>query len=100
MPVSSVKKSPAKKPAKSAEPQGHTCDFCKKTFMQERSFLVHMCEIKRRWVAKDEQHVKLAFKVYLRFHDLNYTGRKTKTYDDFIRTSLYLAFVKFARYLI
>lgn len=49
---------------------------------------------------KDQQHVKLGFRVFLRFHEMNYVGRKQRTYEDFIRSQFYSAFTKFGRYLL
>lgn len=68
--------------------------------MNERIFLVHMCEQKRRWLDQDTKYVKLGFSVYKRFHEVNYRGHREKTFDDFIKSSFYTSFTKFGRYLL
>lgn len=44
--------------------------------------------------------MKLGFMVFQRFHEANYIGRKPKTFEEFIRSPLYIAFTKFGRYVI
>ena len=59
-----------------------------------------MCEQKRRWLDQDLKPVKLGFTVFKRFHDVNYRGRKEKTYEEFMHSQFYTSFVKFGRYLL
>jgi hypothetical protein len=93
--------SPKAKKAKVAEkPPEFTCDHCKKSFAGERSFLAHMCAQKIRWQDRDSKHVKLGFYVYSSFHAINYRHHRPKTYEDFVVSTLYTDFVKFARYLL
>jgi len=35
----------------------YACQYCHKEFKSERTLLVHACEQKRRWHAKDEKEV-------------------------------------------
>lgn len=88
--------------AEAVEPEApsYECAFCKKAYRRENAFLVHMCEQKQRFLNKDEKHVKLAFKVYSTFYQINYRGQKARTYDDFAKSKFYTAFVKFGRYLL
>ena len=79
----------------------YTCKFCNKSFTRERTLSSHMCEKKRRWMNKDEVESRIGFSVWLDF--LKYVSpntKKTKTFEDFVRSPDYLAFIKFANYLI
>jgi hypothetical protein len=99
MPASPVKQSPKAK-EQSPKTELYTCDFCKKSYKQEKSFLLHMCEQKRRWLDQDSKAVKLGFQVFQRFHEINYKGQRVKTYEDFMKSNFYTAFTKFGRYLL
>lgn len=77
-----------------------TCDYCNKDFVLERTFLVHMCERKRRWLDRDTKHVKLGFLVFQKFYSANYISRKDKTFEEFIRSEFYASFTAFGKYLI
>ena len=76
------------------------CEYCKKEFVRETSIEVHMCEPKRRRMAKDEPGVRLGFLAYIKFYEQAQGSAKLKTYDDFCDSSYYLAFVKFGRYCV
>ena len=76
------------------------CEYCKKDFVRESSIEVHMCEPKRRRMAKDEPGVRLGFLAYIKFYEQAQGSAKLKTYDDFCDSSYYLAFVKFGRYCV
>ena len=90
----------AKKLAEKAASPKFSCDYCHTSFSFENTLLVHVCEPKRRFVAQDDKYVKLGFYTYQRFHEINYVGRKEKTYAEFAASNLYLAFTKFGRYLL
>lgn len=87
---------------KTLEPKKvYTCDFCGKTTTKESVFLVHACEQKRRWFEKDLQHVRYALYAYQRFYKLQFPfNTKTPTYEEFMASRHYIAFVKFGKYLI
>lgn len=57
-----------------------------------------MCEPKRRWGQEKETWVQLGLKAYLRFYELTQGSAKTKSYENFVESSFYNAFVKFGRY--
>lgn len=81
--------------------QDYQCRFCGKAFTRERTLSSHMCERKRRWMNKDESASRIAFSVWLDF--MKYVSpntKKEKTIDDFIKSTDYIGFVKFANYLI
>ena len=78
----------------------HTCTYCKKDFRFESTFMAHRCEPKRRWLQEKEVGVQLGLQAYLRFYEITQGSAKLKNYADFVGSSLYLAFVKFGRYLV
>ena len=78
----------------------YVCKFCKKTFGSEQTLLTHLCEPKRRWNNRKEKNVQLAFRCFQHFFRITATNMKSeKTYDDFMTSKYYLAFVKFANYI-
>lgn len=79
--------------------QNHVCQFCNKRFVKESTLAAHLCENKRRYQQRDETGVRLAFQAYLRFYELTQGSDKKRTYDDFVRSSYYVAFTKFGRHL-
>ena len=81
--------------------QDYQCKFCGKSFTRERTLSSHMCEKKRRWMSKDDPASRIAFSVWTDF--MKYVSpqtKKPKTVDDFVNSSDYIGFVKFANYLI
>jgi hypothetical protein len=74
------------------------CEYCDKAFVREESIAVHMCETKRRYHERNEPGVRIALQAYLKFYE--HAGSRNKTYDDFVRSSYYRAFVKFGRYCV
>jgi hypothetical protein len=81
-------------------PAKFVCNFCEKEFQRESSLLNHSCEIKRRWINKEERYVKLGFLAYQRFYTLMQQITKDKTYEEFMRSNYYLAFTKFGRHIL
>jgi hypothetical protein len=77
----------------------YTCEHCGSGFMKESTLAVHMCEQKRRFLAKDEKHVILGYQTYVRFFQLSQKAKNVKTYDEFAKSQYYNAFVKFGSFL-
>lgn len=78
----------------------YECKFCKKSFGSEKTLITHLCEPKRRWENRKEKNVQLAFRCFQHFWRITSTNMKSeKTYDDFMNSKYYLAFVKFANYV-
>ena len=77
-----------------------TCEYCKKSFVRETSIEVHMCEPKRRRLAKDETGVRIGFQAYIKFYEMAQGSARLKTYEDFCESAYYKAFVKFGRYCV
>lgn len=74
-----------------------TCKWCEKGFRSERTLSAHMCPRKRRWADKDMTHVRLGYRVFQMFYELNTAVSKPKSIEDFIRSQYYEGFTKFGR---
>jgi len=61
--------------------------------------MVHMCEPKRRYMQRDEKRVQSGFYVYNRFYKITQNGKKEKTYEEFVKSPYYNAFVKFGSFM-
>ena len=80
-------------------PQPYACEYCKKGFMKENTLAVHICEQKRRALARTEKHVVLGYDTYNRFYKRTQNFKGDKTYDDFAKSPYYNAFVKFGSFV-
>lgn len=78
----------------------HRCEFCNAEFVRESTLMTHMCESKRRWLNKDLQGNRIAFQSWLQFYKKNSASKKKKTYEDFIKSAYYTAFVKFGNHCV
>lgn len=74
-----------------------TCKWCEKEFRNERTLSAHMCPKKRRWADREMTHVRLGYRVFQMFYELNTVASKSKSMEDFIRSQYYEGFVKFGR---
>jgi len=80
--------------------QPYSCGHCGKGFMQEKTLFVHVCEQKRRALAKTEKHVVLGYDTFQRFYKTVQTNSKqNKTYEEFCKSPYYNAFVKFGSFV-
>jgi hypothetical protein len=80
--------------------QPYTCDYCGKGFMQEKTLFVHVCEQKRRALARSEKHVVLAFDAFQKFYrQAQPNSKQEKTYEDFCKSPYYNAFIKFGSFV-
>lgn len=75
------------------------CEHCGTKFTKEKTLIVHMCEQKRRYLAKEEKHVILGYTVYNRFYRLTQKQKHDKTYLEFAKSPYYNAFVKFGSFI-
>ena len=75
------------------------CQYCKHGFTKEKTLAVHVCEQKRRALARTEKHVVLGFDTYNRFYKKTQNAKQEKTYDDFARSPYYNAFIKFGSFV-
>lgn len=74
------------------------CDFCGRTFLRESTIAKHLCEYKQRWINKDLQGNRIGFQAWLQFYKKNSNTKKKRTYEEFIKSAYYTAFVKFGSY--
>jgi len=79
--------------------QPYVCGYCNKGFMQEKTLFVHVCEQKRRALAKTEKHVILAFDAFQKFFKHAQPSVKEKTYEEFCKSPYYNAFIKFGSFV-
>ena len=80
--------------------QTYKCRYCEKEFRKESSLAVHLCEPKRRWQQEKEVGVQLGLKAYLRFYEITQGSAKLKSYEDFVKSPYYNAFVKWGRHMV
>ena len=81
------------------ENQSYTCQYCKNKFSKEKTLAVHICEQKRRALAKTEKHVVLGYDTYNRFYRKTQNSKQDKTYEEFARSPYYNSFVKFGSFI-
>jgi len=77
----------------------YSCQFCGNKYMQEKTLAVHICEQKRRYLAKDEKHVNIGYITFNKFFQLTQKLGQNKTYEEFARSPYYNAFVKFGSFV-
>jgi len=78
--------------------QQYGCDFCGRNFLRESTIAKHICEYKQRWLNKDLQVNRIGFQAWLQFYKKNSASKKKRTYEEFIKSAYYVAFVKFGTY--
>jgi hypothetical protein len=79
--------------------QQYVCQYCKKGFMKENTLMVHVCEQKRRALAKTEKHVVIGYDTFNQFYKISQNFKGEKSYDDFAKSPYYNAFVKFGSFV-
>jgi hypothetical protein len=77
----------------------YTCQYCNHKFTKEKTLVVHVCEQKRRALARSERHVVLAFDTYNKFYKISQNAKGDKTYEEFARSPYYNAFIKFGSFV-
>ena len=78
----------------------YKCDYCGKVFAKEKTLFVHVCEPKRRHMAKNEKHVQYGLLTFRKFYEFNQPSAKPKDFDAFISSPYYNAFVKFGSFMV
>lgn len=78
----------------------YKCRYCDKEFSKESTLAVHLCEQKRRWQQEKEVAVQLGLRAYLRFYEITQGSAKLKSYEDFVKSPYYNAFVKWGRHMV
>jgi len=79
--------------------QNYICSHCQAKFSKEKTLFVHMCEQKRRHLAKNERHVQMGYLAFDRFYKLVQKYNEQKTYAEFAQSPYYTSFVKFGSFL-
>lgn len=77
----------------------YECQYCGSRYSKESTLAVHMCEQKRRHLAKNEKHVVMGYHAYVRFFQLTQKAKNTKSYEEFAKSPYYNAFVKFGSFI-
>ena len=77
-----------------------SCEFCNRNFIREKTLVTHICETKHRWLEKDKQSNRMGFQSFLQFYKKHSASKKVKTYEEFIKSAYYIAFVKFGTYCV
>jgi hypothetical protein len=75
------------------------CVHCNAKFSKEKTLIIHTCEPKRRYLAKNEKHVLIGYQAFNRFFQLTQRQSDNKTYDNFSKSPYYNAMVKFGSFV-
>jgi len=78
----------------------YKCRYCDREFRKESTLAAHLCESKRRWQQESETGVQFGLRAYLQFYETTQGSAKLKSYEDFVSSPYYNAFVKFGRYMV
>lgn len=89
-----------KKKVETDKPLKYGCEFCKREFARETTIANHICEYKHRWLEKDRRGNQIGFQAWVQFYKKNTGSRKHNTYEEFIRSAYYAAFVKFGMFCV
>jgi hypothetical protein len=82
-----------------ADSKPYICQYCSHGFTREKTLAVHVCEQKRRALAKTEKHVILGYDTFNKFYKMSQNHKGDKTYEEFARSPYYNAFVKFGSFV-
>ena len=61
---------------------------------------MHLCEEKRRWQEERETGVQFGLRAYLKFYETTQGSARLKSYEDFVNSPYYNAFVRYGRHLV
>ena len=76
------------------------CEYCGKLFAKEKTLFVHICEQKRRHLSRNEKHSQMGLLTFQKFYDYAQKGKTKKTFEDFVSSPYYTAFVKFGSFMV
>ena len=80
--------------------QSYKCRYCNQDFRKESTLAAHLCEPKRRWQQEKETGVQFGLRSYLQFYETTQGSAKLKSYEDFVNSPYYRAFVRYGRHLV
>lgn len=75
------------------------CQYCGHGYTRESTLITHVCEQKRRHLAKEEKHVVIGYQTFVKFFQLSQNAKHIKTYEEFCKSPYYNAFVKFGSFV-
>lgn len=78
----------------------YECRYCHKRYAKESTLAAHLCQQKQRWQQEKEVGVQLGLRAYLRFYEITQGSAKFKSYEDFVTSPYYTAFVRYGRHLV
>lgn len=78
----------------------YKCEYCGKLFAKEKTLVVHICEKKRRYISRNEKHVQMGLLTFQKFYDFAQKGKTQKSFDDFVSSPYYTAFIKFGSFMV
>lgn len=79
----------------------YKCKYCFKDFVRETTLASHICEPKRRVLAKDDKQNRIAYQSWLLFRRLTIANIKhDKTYEEFVTNKYYTGFMKLSKHII
>lgn len=78
----------------------YKCEYCGKLFAKEKTLITHVCEKKRRYISKNEKHVQMGLLTFQKFYNFAQKGKASKTFDDFVNSPYYTAFIKFGSFMV
>jgi len=82
-----------------AETKPYVCQYCGSGYTKEKTLAVHLCEQKRRALAKTDRHVVLAYDTFNKFYRRAVGNKQDKTYEEFAKSPYYNSFVKFGSFV-
>jgi hypothetical protein len=76
------------------------CEYCGKSYKQERTIAAHMCRDKKRYLQKDERHIMLGLSYFNDWYRIAMGHNSKKDYKAFMKSQYYSAFVRFGLYIL
>lgn len=89
-----------KKSEEISEVAKHSCEFCGREFARASTVLNHICQYKHRWLDKERSGNRIGYQAWQQFYKTTTLRHKVRTYEDFIKSPYYNAFVKFGDYTV
>jgi hypothetical protein len=76
------------------------CKFCERTFSNENTVTMHMCEQRRRFNQKDATFSRLGFEAFISIQHTYFGNDKKNDEEDFRKSNFYLACLKWGHFVI
>lgn len=77
----------------------YVCRYCGHGYSRESTLATHVCEQKRRHLAKNDKSAVIGLQTFVRFYQLTQNAKVVKTFDEFAKSQYYNAFVKFGSFV-